>query len=179
MTINLTGMNNRNELSLTGKTDIIVSPSNKINHLKKYILSNYIIPLYSEQWQIINNNKLLIDETIKQINNYYKIYKLEELAIFLELLKVLKMLVEKNALLNELENKTNRLYDKNNIINLVYKTTKIRILPEYELYNSIIGKPTKKNPYNEDIVNDIKLLMVRPNVTYDMISEYILKKYNT
>jgi hypothetical protein len=85
-------------------------------HLKKYILSNYIIPLYSEQWQIINNNKLLIDETIKQINTYYKMYKLEELTIFLELLKVLKMLVEKNALLNELEDKTKRLYDKNNII---------------------------------------------------------------
>jgi len=177
MTINLTGINNRNELTLTGKNDITTSPSTKINHLKKYILSNYIIPLYSEQWTIINNNKLLIDETIKQINTYYKLYKLEELTIFLELLKILKILVEKNEMLNELEDKTKRLYDKNNIINLVYKTTKIRILPEYELYNSIIGKPTKKNPYNEDIVNDIKRLMVQPNITYDKINEYIHNTY--
>jgi hypothetical protein len=179
MTIHLTGMNNRNELNLNGKSDMMVSSSTKINHLKKFILSNYIIPLYAEQWDIIDNNRLLIDQTINQINTYYKLYKLEELTIYLELLKVLKILIEKNTLLNELKDKPKQLYDKNNIISLVHKITKIRILPEYELYNSIIGKPTKQNPYNEYIVNDIKLLMARPNITYDIISEYILKKYNT
>jgi hypothetical protein len=177
MTINLTGKNERNEINLTGKIDNRTSPNYKINKLKKYILTNYIIPLYSEQWQIINNNKLLIDETINQINIYYKLYKLDDLALFLELLKVFKILIDKNDMLNDLKDKSKREFDKNSIISMVYKTTKIRILPEYELYNSILGKPNKKTPYNDAIINDIKTLMTRPNITYDAINEYVHNKY--
>lgn len=177
MTINLTGKNDRNEINLTGKIDTKLSPNYKINNLKKYILTNYILPLYTEQWQIINNNKLLIDETIKQICIYYKLYKLDDLLVFLELLKIFKMLIDKNDILNSLKDKTKIAYDKNSIISMVYKTTKIRILPEYELYNSILGKPNKKSPYNEDVIKDIKQLMTRPNITYDSISEYIYTKY--
>jgi hypothetical protein len=177
MPLNLTGYNDHNELNLTGKTDIRNSYSFKIQNLKKYILTNYVIPLYSEQWNILNNNKLLIDETIKQINIYYKLYKLDELNMFLELLKILKMLVNKNELLIDLEDKTKRKIDKNNIINMVYKTTKIQILPEYEIYNSIIGKPNKKEPYNENIIYDIKKLISKENITYDKIKEYISTKY--
>jgi len=177
MTINLTGINNRNEMNLTGKIDLVSNPSLKISNLKKYILSNYIVPLYSEQWQIINKNKFLIDETIKQINIHYKLYKLEELTVFLGLLTILKILIEKNEMLNDLEDKAKRTYDKNTIMNMVYKTTKIKILPEYELYNSIIGKPTRYTPYDENIINDIKILMIKPNITYDKISEYLHKKY--
>ena len=177
MPLNLTGNNNHNELNLTGKYNSNINYSLKINNLKKYILTNYVIPLYSEQWNILNNNKLLIDETIKQINIYYKLYKLDELNMFLELLKILKILVNKNDLLIDLEDKTKRKMDKNNIINMVYRTTKIQILPEYEIYNSIIGKPNKKEPYNENILFDIKNLISKKNITYDKIKDYISKKY--
>lgn len=176
MTINLTGKNERNENNLTGKINE-KSPNYKINNLKKYIFTNYIIPLYSEQWEIINNNKLLIDETIKQINRYYKLYKLDDLVIFLEMLKIFKILIHKNDIINKLNNNSRNTYDKNTVISMVYKTTKIIILPEYELYNSILGKPDKNKPYNEDVINDIKILMSKPNTTYDSISDYINKKY--
>lgn len=179
MTINLTGKNERNEINLSGKNDNKPSPNYKINNLKKYILTNYIIPLYSEQWQIINKNKLLIDETIKQANVYYKLYKLDDLSIFLELLKILKILIDKNDTLNDLnlKDKSKIVYDKNSIISMVYKTTKIRILPEYEMYNSMLGKPNKQTHYNEEIISDIKMLMTRPNITYDAINEYVHNKY--
>ena len=159
MPLNLTGTNNHNELNLTGKSDYKMSYSFKINKLKVHILTNYVIPLYSEQWNILNKNKLLIDETIKQINVYYKLYKLDELTIFLELLKMIKIFLNTNDLLIDLEDKTKAKYDKNNIINMVYKTTRVQILPEYEIYNSIIGKPNKKEPYNQYIINDIKKLI--------------------
>jgi hypothetical protein len=178
MPLNLTGNNNHNELNLTGKSDCNFNFSFKINKLKTYILSNYVIPIYSEQWNIVNKNKLLIDETIKQINNYYKLYKLDELMVFLELLKIIKILFNTNESLIDLENKTKEKYDKNNIISMVYKTTKIKILPEYEIYKSIIGfKLNKKEPYNQDIINDIKKLITKENITYDKIKEYIIKKY--
>jgi len=178
MTINLTGINYHNYINLKGDSNLIPKPSYKLKQLKTYIVKNYLIPLYSDQWQIINNNKLLIDETINKINLYIKLYKLEELTLFLELLKIIKILIDKNDLLTDLEDKTKNVYDKNNVINMVYKTTKIRILPEYEIYNSILGKPTKTKPYNDTIINDIKKLMVQPNITYDKINKCICDKFN-
>jgi hypothetical protein len=179
MTINLTGMNNNNKINLTGKTDSSNSPAIKLNNLKKYVLTNYIIPLYSEQWDVLNNNILLIDETIKKIDKFYKTYKLDELNFILELLKIIKILIDKNELIFNLEDKTKKILNKNNIINMVYKTTKIQILPEYEIYNSMLGKPNKKEPYNENIINDIKSLMTKETITYDKIKDYIDKKYNS
>jgi hypothetical protein len=177
MPINLTGNNEFNKMNLTGIINSSVSSSLKINNLKKYILANYIIPLYSEQWVVLNNNKLLIDKTIKQINNYYKLYKLDELIIFLELLKIIKIAVNKHDLLSDLEDRTNVKFDKNNIISMVYRTVRIQILPEYEIYNSILGKPEKGETYNENIINDIKVLIVKESITYDKISDFIKRKY--
>ena len=179
MTINLTGMNNNNKINLTGKTDSSNNPAIKLNKLKKYVLTNYIIPLYSEQWDVLNNNILLIDETIKKIDKFYRTYKLDELNFILELLKIIKILIDKNELIFNLEDKTKKTLNKNNIINMVYKTTKIQILPEYEIYNSILGKPNKKEPYNENIINDIKSLMTKETITYDKIKDYIDRKYNS
>ena len=175
MPFNLTGINNTNELNLTGKNEQLLNIPSKIKMLKKHILKNFIIPLYSEQWDILNKNKFLIDENIKQLKNYYKIYKLDDLLSFLELLNILKIVIDKNEILNDLENKHVKR-EKNNIINMVYKTTKIRLMPEYEIYNYIIGKPDRKlnEKYDEKIINDIKHLMTQQGITYDTIEEKIL-----
>ena len=178
MSINLTGTNKYNEMNLTGKNVYHNNVSLTLNNLKKHVLTNYIIPLYSEQWDIINKNVLLIDETIKKINKYYRTYKLDELNFILELLKILKLVLAKNELILDLEEKTKKNIDKNSIINMVYKTTRIKILPEYEIYNSILGKPERNKTYNEMIINDIKLLMVKDCITYDKIRDYITNKYN-
>ena len=177
MTINLTGNNSENKLNLTGEITSHLKPSYKISELKKYILTNYIIPLYSEQWQIINNNKILIDKTISQALKYYKQYKLDELMVYIELLNILKILFTKNELLNDLENKFSKSYNKNNIISMVYKTTRIQILPEYEIYNNIIGKPTKPLTYDVSIIKDIQLLLLNPTITYDKIDDFLKAKY--
>jgi len=177
MPLNLTGINNINELNLTGKNSQIVTIPSKIKILKKHILTNFIIPLYSEQWETLNKNKLLIDENIKQLEKYYKMYKIDDLLSFLELLNILKIVIDKNEIVKDLENKNNTKYDKNNIINMVYRTTKIRLIPEYEIYNYIIGKPNRKlnETYDETIINDIKHLMSQQGITYDKIQEKILK----
>ena len=177
MPINLTGNNNHNELNLTGKSYNNLNNSNKIHKLKTYILTNYIIPIYSEQWNILDKNKLLIDETINQVNTYYKLYKLDEFKTFSEMLKIIKILFNTNDSLVNLENKTKAKYDKNNIISMVYKTTKIQILPEYEIYKSIFGNLNKKEKFNQQIIDDIKKLISKENITYDKIKEYITKKY--
>lgn len=179
MTINLTGNNCENKLTLTGELNTSLKPSCKIASLKKYILANYIIPLYSEQWQMINNNRILIDKTINQAVNYHKMYKLDELTVYIELLNILKILFTKSDIISDLESKISQSYDKTNIINMVYKTTKIQILPEYEIYNSVIGKPVKPLTYNDDIIKDIKVLLLNPTTTYDKISEFLKNRYTS
>lgn len=176
MPFNLTGINNINEINLTGKNNQVSTVPSKIKILKKHILKNFVIPLYSEQWDTLNKNKLLIDENIKQLEKYYKMYKLDDLLSFLELLNILKIVIDKNEIVKELENK-NVKHEKNNIINMVYRTTKIRLIPEYEIYNYIIGKPNRKlnETYDETIINEIKHLMSQQGITYDKIHEKILK----
>jgi hypothetical protein len=70
--------------------------------------------------------------------------------------------------------------DPNDVVTMVYKTTMIQLLPEYEIYNSILGKPKreKNQSYNQDIINDIKnLMMSLENINYNKIKEFIEKKY--
>ncbi len=60
---------------------------------------------------------------------------------------------------------------------MIFKTTTIKLLPEYELYDSIIGKPKKelKQKYNENIIINIKNLLLKENITYKKIKEQLLK----
>ena len=62
---------------------------------------------------------------------------------------------------------------------MIYKTTMIRLLPEYEIYNSILGRPKRElsQKYNEEIIIDIKKMMTNEKVTFNKIKEFIKNKY--
>ena len=179
MTINLTGMNGSNKLNLTGKTECLNPIINKMNILKKNIIKNYILPVYSDKWDVLIKNSLLINETIAKLNNYYNHYKLEDLKIYIEFLKIIKIVLEKNEQLNEYESQVNYKKEKNYITSMIYKTTKIVLLPEYEIYNSIIGKPKRSTneKYDENIINEIVRLIKREDITYDKIKTIVENKY--
>jgi hypothetical protein len=121
----------------------------------------------------------LIDTLQKSIIGFYKKYKLDELLIYSELLKVLKILIDKHNLLEETESKIINKRDPNQVVNMIYKTTQIRLLPEYEIYNSIIGKPNRKSneSYNESIISDIKQLLTQEKITFSKIQDFLEKKY--
>ena len=55
----------------------------------------------------------------------------------------------------------------------------IKLKPEYELYDNILGKPLKinKQKYNDDIINDLQKWMIMDNITYEKIKELIENKY--
>ena len=181
MTLNLTGINKLNELNLTGKSDLIINPIIfKINSLKKRIVQDYIIPLFAKQWTILNQNILLIGDFIEKLRYYYRNYKLDDLLLYIELLKIIKLFVDKHNLLIDTESQMTGKRDPNDVVTMVYKTTMIQLLPEYEIYNSILGKPKreKNQSYNQDIINDIKnLMMSLENINYNKIKEFIEKKY--
>ena len=69
--------------------------------------------------------------------------------------------------------------ETNEIINMVYRTTLIKIMPEYEIYDNIIGKPKREENqvYKEDIIQDIQRYMLLENTTFQIIRDKITNKY--
>ena len=178
MVFNLLGKNINNKWNLLG-----YSNSNQINipldikNLKIKIINFIILPLQSNQWTIIKNNSFLFELFKQKIDYYYNIYKLEELILYKDLLQICEILIDQNNQLNEIEQKFYKT--KENSISLIYKTSMIKLKPEYELYDNIIGKPnkSKNQKYNEYIIKDIQNCMIRTSITYEDIKEFIEFKY--
>lgn len=180
MASNLNGYTIFNPLNLSGKPICSKqSPSILIHSIKTKIVSQFLVPLFSNQWIILMQNALLIDKYSAQLNELYQKYKLDELKLYIELIRVIKILCQEHKLLLDAENNFNYSKDPSNIVSMVYKTTSIRLLPEYEIYNSIYGRPKKENKetYNSDIINEIKQLLKKPQITYMKIKDYLLDKY--
>ena len=181
MTHNLTGFNKIHKITLSGKNDVIIhnSPNYKIKLLKDKIVNMYLVPLFSKQWDILNENYFFIEHCLQQLLSFYKTYKLDELLVYIELLKILKILLDKHNLLIDVESQHKMKRDPNEVISMIYNTSTIRLLPEYEIYNSILGRPNKdkKESYNENIIVDIKKCIQLENTTFQKIKEYIEKTY--
>jgi hypothetical protein len=177
MTFLLTGKNNSNKINLSGKNKRTKDIPNEIQKIKIRILNLFILPILSKQWSKFQENLFLLDQLKEKIDKYYQRYKIEDLLLYKDLLDVLGILVEQHIQLEDMEKK---MYGKDNqIISMIYRTTMIKLKPEYELYNSIIGKPKREEnqSYNEDIISDIQKYMVLENVTYQMIKDRVFNKY--
>ena len=169
---------------------------NKIKLLKVKILNDYLIPLYSKQWNILKENMYFIHNIQKKINEFYTNYKLDDLAVYIDLLKVMKIFMDNYHLLQFKEEPHNMQFDslnenesindnetirikyskENEIMSMVFQTTMIKLLPEYEIYNIILGKPQKelKQIYDQRIIAQIKTMLTQDNITFYKIKEQIL-----
>ena len=68
MTHSLTGFNKINKITLSGKNDIMYNnTSYKIKLLKDKIINTYLVPLFSKQWYILNENFFFIDHYSQQL----------------------------------------------------------------------------------------------------------------
>jgi len=179
MTHSLTG---KNMLNLNNLKGLYINETNnipsKIKKLKERILEDYLLPLFTKKWNTLNENVFFIESLQKNINYYYNIYKLDELNTYYELLKVIKILVDNYQTLENYEKQTKSHFDPNHITSFIFKTAKIQLLPEYEIYDNIIGKPKKelKEKYDIDMICLIKKLMEQENMTYHKIKEHIEKE---
>ena len=176
MTHTLNGTDEINFLNLKGTTICQKQPiSLKIKRIKQQILEHYLVPIFSNNFEILNQNLFLVDKIQKNLTSYYNTYKLDELSIYIELLKIVKILSENNKLVQDYENKSNKKLNANEVSSIFFKTTKVRLLPEYEIYDSIIGKPKKElnEKYNFEIIQYIEQLMRTENITYNIIKQQI------
>lgn len=175
-----------NESNLSGKYGYnYIYNSNsknlKLKKLKERILNNYLIPLVSKQWNVLKENIFFIDEIQHKIKYHIDIYKHDEpdLVPYREMLKVFKVLIEKQKLLEDYDEKMNGKRDSNEIMTMVFKTSMIKLLPEYEIYDSIFGKPKRElnEKYDDELIEKIKGLLKEDDITYKKIKEYITTNY--
>lgn len=167
-----------NLLRLTGKSQLTVVP-NYVIEIQVNIMNSIIIPLLSNQWNIISQNLFLIDVLKPKLALYYSIYKLPELLMYQHILNICSNVMNEHLQLVDLEK---RFYGStvNNLTNIVYKTAMVSLKPEYGLYNMIVGVPDFLNGerYNPNIIAEIKLLLLAPNVSFDIIKGDIKRKFN-
>jgi hypothetical protein len=182
MTHSLTGQNQIHLPNLKGTT---INNQNqipiKIKQIQERILAEFLIPILSNQWNIVSENMFLIERIQKSISFYHNTYKLDELLIYIELLKAIQILMD-NTTNNSSNNNNVGNTNSNNtkdVVSLLFKTAKIRLRPEYEIYNSVFGKPNKelKQTYNINIIKRIQDQLNQENITFKKIKENIMASH--
>jgi hypothetical protein len=175
----LTGKCISNKLNLTGKSQLKEqNVSLEIKKMKILILNNLILPLISKQWKQLHENLFCIDNAKRKIEFYYNTYKLDDLLIYKEIIKAFELIIYEHQQLEDLEKK---MYSESkDFSTIIYKTTNVRLKPEYEIYDNILGKPDKKlnEKYDEEIINYIQRLLAIENINFNKIKNIIMEKYN-
>lgn len=176
----LTGKAEVNKHNLLGKNKFVSQIPYEINKLKIRIFDMFLFPLLSKQTTKIQENKLLLDNFKEKLLYYYKLYKIDELLLYKDLLYIFETFADQQVQLEESDKQMNTINSsKNEVISMLYRTTMIKIKPEYELYNAFLGRPKRelKEIYNEDIIKDIQKCMIMENITYQKMKEIITNKY--
>ena len=170
--------------NLIGKNkDIRSSVPAEIKKIKITIFNTYILPFLSKKWSYIRDNLFLLDQLKDKIDFYYKCFKLDELLVYKDMLYILDIFMQQYIQLEDMEKKlygvSSSSGTKDQIISMVYRTTMIKLKPEYELYNAILGVPNRheNKMYKEDVIKDIQRYMIVENVDFQKIKEYITNKY--
>ena len=76
--------------------------------------------------------------------------------------------------LNLIENKNHNYSD--DITTIFYKTCYVKLKPEYEIYNLILGKPKKNEKYDLINIQKIGSLLKKDNISFQQIKKIIENK---
>ena len=187
MNLSISGKNNYNEHNLLGKTKYERQPPKSLNEIKKIkirILNNYLIPLYKKQWKKLHENLFFLPKIKEKINIYKDFSNFEDLQLYIDLIQLLEIIIEKEKLIEKQQQNMKMRFTstiENNspqAMSMMVQLTTIRLLPEYELYHSLFGKPKKetKETYEQEKINIIKKLLERENMDYQLMKEYFEKR---
>ena len=187
MNLSISGKNNYNENNLLGKSKYVCKPPKSLNEIKKIkirILNNYLIPLYKKQWKKLQENLFFLPKIKEKINVYKDFSNFEDLQLYIDLIQLLEIIIEKEKLIEKQEQNMKMRFTstiENNSpegMAMMVQLTTIRLLPEYELYHSLFGKPKKetKETYDTQKINTIKKLLEIENMDYQQMKEHFFKK---
>jgi hypothetical protein len=177
-TLSLTGKNTHNLNNLTGKNNMTGNNIPlEIKNIKIKILDFFLLPLVSKNWNKLKENIFFIDVMRNKINYYNKIYNFEDTKVYLDILNSIEFFINQNDNINNLEKQIYKNQGENIFHSTVFKTSQIKLKPEYEIYNFIYGRPKKNCKYNDDIIYDIQILLKKDNISFEYIQIFLTKKY--
>ena len=175
-TFSISGKHVVNPANLSGKPLLmkcLVTPHD-IRRIKAQVFNKLLLPLMSQQWTVFEQNILLVDSIRQKLNSLYDSFKMDDLLVYIEMLQVFDKFAEKLAQINEIERKMegkgkNEVTAKGQVMSMVYITSMIRLKPEYELYDNILGKPERPKTYSEPILEAIRRMMQSPYADFHSI----------
>lgn len=179
MTQTLVGKNNGFCNNLLGRNETQKGIPNEIKSLKIKIINNIILPLISKQWEELYENMFFLDNIKQKLDKYYQLYKLEDLLLYKDIIRAFETIFNEHTQLVDLEKKIHSNIGEE-FTSIFYKTTMIRLKPEYEIYDAIFGKPKrdKNQSYNEDIIAFIRRSLNQEKTTFKKIKESVLINFS-
>lgn len=148
-----------------------------IAEVKTRVIDSIIIPYMSQNWRCLEENMFLIELFRDEIDEIVARAPSSDMMIYKDLISVIEVSFMQQLEITYLEK---RLYSgEEAAATLVVKLDAIRMKPEMELYDLILGKPDLKKgcTYETDILNEIARLMKDRRANYANIRKYILHKY--
>ena len=175
-TSSLTGINQINNINLTGKSFICekLKEPYYITRLKKVIFNRFITPLFTKNWQIIEQNIFSVSLIKEKLEKYIKDDNNEDLQVYLSFLNVVIEVLGEH---NHFENLEKLYHPKDTIGTIKFKIPKIRLRPEYELYKLIIGKPKKFKDYDDRVLKYIETQLKNEYAEFDSIKASVKKEF--
>ena len=146
--------------------------------IKATIMRVIIIPSLAKNWKVLEENLIFFDSIQAKLTKLVARYPCLGLDLYVDLLNAFQTSVFMHIEIASLENK---LYgsDCSTVTTLLFKTVMIRLRPELEFYNLVLGKPNLSagEKYNTAVINDILLMLEVPNVTFEQMKNFITTKY--
>lgn len=169
-----------NSITLKGTTNGNIEEPPEVRSFKIMIYDMLILPYLAGNWQKLTENIIFLDNITNKLNYFLSLFpKNELLLMYKDIITAFETLVLQHMELNALENYLS--CGENDTSTMVFKTSMIRLRPEYELYNLIIGKPNLKGGenYSQAILDDIISILNLGELSFNRINEFILTKYRS
>jgi len=176
VSLSLTGKPNTSGTILSGNK--IINSNNyipsEIATLKINIMNTIILPFNSKNWKILEENLVFIDIIKEKLLSFESKYPHINLQMYNDLVEAYESTIYLHM---EVINLETQMYGLNNgSANMLIKTVMLRLKPELELYNLIIGRPKFNlgETYDTTITNKILLLLQIENITFEQIKNNLI-----
>ena len=170
--ISLTGRASNNQINLTGYEQTTrVSTNHHVRRFKTVVFDKFIGPLMRNDWTSLAQNYIVIDGLRERVEKYYKETGSDDLKMYSELLRLVMDMFVKHRYF---ENLGASGQEGNNMAKLVAMLPALRLRPEYEIYNLIIGEPDEDEYYDDTQIARIAQLIKDEEMTVDKIREIIV-----
>lgn len=175
--VSLSGKSVLRNVGLRGSSSSMQNVGTDISGFKMRVIDSVMIPFMSQDWRTIEENMFLFDFFRDEIDVMILRNPQVDVYVYKDLIAAVEMAFEQQQEIACLEK---RLYEgRDDATTMIVKLGSIRLKPELELCDLILGKPNYKNGEKHDaaMVEEVITLMKKPRATFANISKYIKHKY--